>query len=98
MSIQSIFKIFCLANIISSVPTFQNVDFIRMRILRTQSAEALGHQNFVFREKTNNKKPAVASAVAGGGGGRGIRTPGTLSGTPVFKTGAINQLCHSSWL
>lgn len=29
----------------------------------------------------------------------GIRTPGTLSGTPVFKTGAINQLCHSSfWL
>ncbi len=27
----------------------------------------------------------------------GIRTPGTLSGTPVFKTGAINQLCHSSW-
>lgn len=30
------------------------------------------------------------------GGRRGIRTPGTLSGTPVFKTGAINQLCHSS--
>ena len=27
----------------------------------------------------------------------GIRTPGTLSGTPVFKTGAINQLCHSSF-
>jgi hypothetical protein len=36
--------------------------------------------------------------MAGGGGGRGIRTPGTLSDTPVFKTGAINQLCHSSWL
>jgi hypothetical protein len=30
------------------------------------------------------------------GGRGGIRTPGTLSGTPVFKTGAINQLCHSS--
>ncbi len=29
-------------------------------------------------------------------GGRGIRTPGTVSGTPVFKTGALNQLCHSS--
>ncbi len=31
-----------------------------------------------------------------GGGGGGIRTPGTLSGTPVFKTGALSQLCHSS--
>ena len=30
-------------------------------------------------------------------GGRGIRTPGTISRTPVFKTGAFNQLCHSSW-
>ncbi len=25
------------------------------------------------------------------GGGGGIRTPGTLSSTPVFKTGAINH-------
>ena len=30
------------------------------------------------------------------GGGGGIRTPGTISRTPVFKTGAFNQLCHSS--
>ncbi len=29
-------------------------------------------------------------------GGGGIRTPGTVSRTPVFKTGALNQLCHSS--
>ena len=29
-------------------------------------------------------------------GGGGIRTPGTVSRTPVFKTGAFNQLCHSS--
>jgi len=25
------------------------------------------------------------------GGGRGIRTPGTLSGTTVFKTAGINR-------
>ncbi len=32
-------------------------------------------------------------------GGRGIRTPGTRKRTPVFKTGAFNQLCHSSsWI
>ena len=31
-------------------------------------------------------------------GGGGIRTPGRFSPTPVFKTGAINQLCHSSEL
>ena len=30
------------------------------------------------------------------GGGGGIRTPGTISRTSVFKTGALNQLCHSS--
>jgi hypothetical protein len=27
----------------------------------------------------------------GNGGGRGIRTPGTLSGTTVFKTAGINR-------
>ena len=31
-------------------------------------------------------------------GGGGIRTPGTRKRTPVFKTGAFNQLCHSSKL
>ena len=30
------------------------------------------------------------------GGERGIRTLGTVSGTPVFKTGALNQLDHLS--
>ena len=30
------------------------------------------------------------------GGGRGIRTPGARKGTLVFKTSALNQLCHSS--
>jgi hypothetical protein len=29
------------------------------------------------------------------GGEGGIRTPGTLSGTPVFKTGAINHSATS---
>jgi hypothetical protein len=29
------------------------------------------------------------------GGGRGIRTPGTLSGTSVFKTDAINHSASS---
>jgi hypothetical protein len=33
------------------------------------------------------------NGVAGGEGG--IRTPGTLSGTPVFKTGAINHSATS---
>gem|GEM_PF-1397628 len=41
--------------------------------------------------------PEKSSFVREGGRG-GIRTPGTLSRTPVFKTGAINQLCHSSEL
>jgi hypothetical protein len=31
----------------------------------------------------------------GNGGEGGIRTPGTLSGTPVFKTGAINHSATS---
>jgi hypothetical protein len=36
------------------------------------------------------------------GGEGGIRTPGTLSGTPVFKTGAINHSAtspatHAAW-
>ena len=31
----------------------------------------------------------------GTGGEGGIRTPGTLSGTPVFKTGAINHSATS---
>lgn len=30
------------------------------------------------------------------GGGRGIRTPGRLAPSTVFKTAAINRLCHSS--
>ena len=32
------------------------------------------------------------------GGEGGIRTPGTLSGTPVFKTGAINHSATSPLL
>ena len=34
--------------------------------------------------------PAAARATATGGG-RGIRTPGTLSGSTVFKTAALNH-------
>jgi hypothetical protein len=34
----------------------------------------------------------------GNGGEGGIRTPGTLSGTPVFKTGAINHSATSPHL
>jgi hypothetical protein len=33
--------------------------------------------------------------IEGAGGEGGIRTPGTLSGTPVFKTGAINHSATS---
>ena len=33
--------------------------------------------------------------VAGTGGEGGIRTPDTLSGMPVFKTGAINRSATS---
>lgn len=35
--------------------------------------------------------PRLASRVWILGGGGGIRTPGTLSGSPVFKTGALNH-------
>ena len=34
---------------------------------------------------------AVEKGFQRSGGEGGIRTPGTLSGTPVFKTGAINH-------
>ena len=34
-------------------------------------------------------------ALGKSGGEGGIRTPGTLSGTPVFKTGAINHSATS---
>jgi hypothetical protein len=34
-------------------------------------------------------------AIELNGGEGGIRTPGTLSGTPVFKTGAINHSATS---
>jgi hypothetical protein len=36
---------------------------------------------------------SLQSRLRGGEGG--IRTPGTLSGTPVFKTGAINHSATS---
>ncbi len=36
-------------------------------------------------------KAAALSVLDGNGGGRGIRTPGTLSGTTVFKTAGINR-------
>ncbi len=53
---------------------------------------------YLFSKKTTlretKKARRLTSFFAGGGGG--IRTPGTLSSTPVFKTGALNQLCHSS--
>ena len=44
-----------------------------------------------FRGK--NRIFSLRSRMRGGEGG--IRTPGTLSGTPVFKTGAINHSATS---
>ena len=49
-----------------------------------------------------NKEPpgtyqhSAASVILCLGGGLGIRTPDTREGMPVFKTGAINQLCQPS--
>jgi hypothetical protein len=43
--------------------------------------------------KSHNPKTPIFSSTSGGRGG--IRTHGTLAGTPVFKTGALN---HSATL
>src|ERR1700729_823409 len=42
---------------------------------------------------TNNARNCPATSESGGEGG--IRTPDTLSGMPVFKTGAINHSATS---
>jgi hypothetical protein len=43
----------------------------------------------------NDKKPYYTTISMRTGGRGGIRTHGTLAGTPVFKTGALN---HSATL
>ncbi len=40
---------------------------------------------------TNRCSNRLSYALQKNGGGAGIRTPGTLSGTAVFKTAAINR-------
>src|ERR1700729_3495152 len=45
---------------------------------------------------TNNARNCPATSESGGEGG--IRTPDTLSGMPVFKTGAINHSATSPGL
>lgn len=53
-------------------------------------------------QRCPNKEPpgtyqhSAASVILCLGGGLGIRTPDTREGMPVFKTGAINQLCQPS--
>ena len=41
------------------------------------------------------KNAGISLQLGLAGGEGGIRTPGTLSGTPVFKTGAINHSATS---
>ena len=41
--------------------------------------------------RTGNRLPPANPATGRDGGGRGIRTPGTLSGSAVFKTAAIDR-------
>lgn len=49
-----------------------------------------------FRSSASSKQKDGLGTIGLGGGGRsGIRTHGTLAGTPVFKTGALN---HSATL
>src|SRR5688572_15920177 len=49
------------------------------------------------RPRTRRTRSADRSRRAGGGGERGIRTPGTLSGSTVFKTAALNHSAISPW-
>ena len=46
----------------------------------------------VIRERISGEERIVSDVIKQlNGGGRGIRTPGTLSGTTVFKTAGINR-------
>ena len=45
----------------------------------------------LYNNKGNVKKVPFAIKKIKKGGGSGIRTPGTLSGTAVFKTAAIDR-------
>ncbi len=56
------------------------------------SAELFGFR-LVKQDASANEKRSSAACNAGGEGG--IRTPDTLSGMPVFKTGAINRSATS---
>jgi hypothetical protein len=55
----------------------------------------LGETDKVFEEKLSGKsasdRPALQAMLDYVGGGGGIRTHGTLSRTPVFKTGAFDH-------
>ncbi len=45
---------------------------------------------------TQSAKVSVYLVWPGNGGEGGIRTHDTVSGIPVFETGAFDQLCHLS--
>src|SRR3954467_2295616 len=59
------------------------------------------HAEVLRPRSRRNLKRSESESLRGGeepgwyGGEGGIRTPGTLSGTPVFKTGAINHSATS---
>lgn len=53
-------------------------------------------QHYQNKEPPSTYQHSAASAILCLGGGLGIRTPDTREGMPVFKTGAINQLCQPS--
>jgi hypothetical protein len=63
-------------------------------ILRSVSLGRNREMRVSFADSTQNEGTSSLQARLHGGEG-GIRTPGTLSGTPVFKTGAINHSATS---
>jgi hypothetical protein len=50
-----------------------------------------GLKDVVLKGGTSRKMFKKVRVYAGDGGWGGIRTHGTLAGTPVFKTGALNR-------
>src|SRR5579872_2305458 len=64
------------------------------------SCQQIGHSSRRPHRRSQAARRRVSTAWAcvrgkESGGEGGIRTPGTLSGTPVFKTGAINHSATS---
>jgi hypothetical protein len=61
--------------------------------LKNKFARRFSFVRSIVREDYRNRNHSIISMAYGGRGG--IRTHGTLAGTPVFKTGALN---HSATL